>query len=163
LFQIFPPDAESPGNCLLIWTNAAQAKWHFFEEGAMPLQVAHGAILRCSMGLAPSSLQVLPVRRVTAGGMQAATILDHTPMVNTLPFGMCTSPANPAVAAATTAALGVLTPMPCMPATPAPWTPGAPTVLIGSAPALDNNCRLACLWAGMIEVVSVNQLTVTIP
>jgi hypothetical protein len=141
LFQIFPPDAESPGNCLLIWTNAAQAKWHFFEEGAMPLQVAHGAILRCSMGLAPSSLQVLPVRRVTAGGMQAATILDHTPMVNT----------------------GVLTPMPCMPATPAPWTPGAPTVLIGSAPALDNNCRLACLWAGMIEVVSVNQLTVTIP
>ena len=71
--------------------------------------------------------------------------------------------ARAAVAAATAAALGVLTPMPCIPATPAPWVPGAPTVLIGSVPALDHTCRLACLWAGTIEFVSPGQATVHIP
>lgn len=129
----------------------------------MALQAVNGAVLRCSMGLAPSTLQIPPTRRVMAGAMPAATIPDHVPMLNIMPFGLCTSPANPAVAAATTAALGVLTPMPCIPATPAPWVPGAPTVLIGSVPALDNTCRLACLWAGVIEFVSPGQATVHIP
>ena len=129
----------------------------------MPIQAVHGAVLRCSMGLAPGGLQVPPARRVMAGGMPAATIQDHAPLVNILPFGACTSPANPVVAAATAAKLGVLTPMPCIPATPAPWIPGAPTVLVGAVPALDHTCRLACLWAGMIEFVSPGQVTVNIP
>ena len=60
----------------------------------------------------------------------AANINDHIPMVNILPFGMCQSLANPMVAAATAAALGVLTPMPCIPVTPAPWVPGSPTDLV---------------------------------
>lgn len=129
----------------------------------MAIQAVHGAVLRCSMGLAPGSLQVPPVRRTSAGGLPAATILDNAPLVNIMPFGMCTSPANPAVAAATAAALGALTPMPCIPATPAPWAPGAPTVLIGSVPALDHTCRLACLWAGTIEFASPGQAAVQIP
>ena len=33
----------------------------------------------------------------------------------------------------------------------------------GSVPALDNTCRLACLWAGVIEFVSPGQATVHIP
>jgi hypothetical protein len=129
----------------------------------MALQAVNGAVLRCSMGLAPGTLQIPPTRRVMAGGMPAATIPDHVPLLNIMPFGLCASPANPAVAAATAAALGVPTPMPCLPATPAPWVPGAPTVLIGSVPALDNTCRLACLWAGVIEFVSPGQVTVHIP
>ena len=40
--------------------------------------------------------------------MPAANIMDHVPMVNIMPFGMCITPSNPAVAAATAAALGVL-------------------------------------------------------
>ena len=129
----------------------------------MAIQAVHGAVLRCSMGLAPGGLQVPPVRRASAGGSPAATILDNAPLANIMPFGMCTSPANPAVAAATAAALGVLTPMPCIPATSAPWVPGSPTVLIGNQPALNNTSQCMCMWAGVISVVFPGQVQTQVP
>lgn len=131
----------------------------------MPQQVVSGAMLACTFGLAPSSLQVLPVNRVTAGGMPAANIMDHVPMVNIMPFGMCMSLANPTVAAATAAALGVLTPMPCVPATSTPWAPGAvsPPATIANQPALDNVSKCVCMWAGVISVTMPGQLTVEVP
>lgn len=129
----------------------------------MPNQVCMGAMLKCSMGLAPSSLVVLPVNRVMTSNVPAANIMDNKPMVNIMPFGMCQSPANPTVAAATAAALGVLTPMPCVPNTPAPWVPGAPTVLIANQPALDDTSKLMCIWAGVIEVTYAGQATHQIP
>ena len=73
----------------------------------MPLQVCHGALMMCTFGLAPSSLVVLPQNRVMTNSVPDANIMDHIPMVNIMPFGMCTSLANPTVAAATTAALCV--------------------------------------------------------
>ena len=129
----------------------------------MALQVVMGAQLQCSFGAAPSAMVVLPSNRTMAGGVPAATIMDHVPLMNIMPFALCQSPANPTVAAATAAALGVLTPMPCIPATAAPWVPGAPTVLIGGMPALDNSCKLMCKWAGVIQVVSPGETTVMIP
>ncbi len=129
----------------------------------MPMHVCSGATLQCSFGLAPSSLVVLPVNRMITGNMPAANIMDNVPMVNIMPFGMCTSLANPAVASATAAALGVLTPMPCIPVTPAPWTPGAPTVLLANMPALDNTSTLMCTWAGVIQIVVPGQVTEQIP
>jgi hypothetical protein len=128
----------------------------------MAIQVCMGAMLQCSFGVAPSSLVVLPSNR-TLTTTPAATIMDHAPLVNVLPFGMCSSPANPVVIAATAAALGVLTPMPCVPATAAPWIVGAPTVLIGNMPALDNNSKLMCNWGGVIQIVNPGQTTVMIP
>ena len=121
------------------------------------------AQLMCTMGMAPSALTVPPLNRTTIGRQVAANIGDHKPLANILPFGLCRSPANPVVAAATAAALGVLTPMPCIPATPAPWVPGAVTVLLGNAPSLDNTCTLNCMWAGVIQVVSPGQVTHIIP
>ena len=129
----------------------------------MPIQVVNTAQLMCSMGMAPGTLMVLPLNRVMSGNQPAANIMDHVPMMNIMPFGMCRSPANPMVAAATAAALGVLTPMPCIPATPAPWMPGAATVLLGNMPALDNTCKLMCLWAGTIQVTNPGQVTHMIP
>jgi hypothetical protein len=128
----------------------------------MALQVNMGSMLQCSFGAAPSSLVVLPDNRVLTSTPDA-NIMDNKPLVNIMPFGMCSSLANPTVAAATAAALGALTPMPCVPATPAPWVPGAPTVLIGSIPALDNNCKLMCLWGGVIQITNPGQSTVMIP
>lgn len=125
--------------------------------------VCSGATLQCSFGLAPSTLVVLPVNQMNTSYMPAANIVDNKPMVNIMPFGMCTSLANPTVASATAAALGVLTPMPCIPVTPAPWAPGAPTVLLGNVPALNNTSKLMCTWAGVIQIVSPGQVTEQIP
>src|ERR1700712_5456652 len=123
----------------------------------MPVQVVSGAVLSCTFGVAPSTLTVLPVNRVTCSKMPAATIMDYAPMVNIAPFGVCISIANPQVAAATAAALGVLTPQPCIPATVSPWVPGAVTVAIAGQPALDNVSTCMCMWAGVITVVSPGQ------
>jgi hypothetical protein len=128
----------------------------------MGIQVAISANLQCSFGVAPSVLTVLPVNRTMTGG-PAANIMDHVPMLNILPFGMCNCPANPMVAAATAAALGVLTPMPCIPMTSAPWMPGAPTVMIGGMPSLQNSSKLMCQWGGVIQILAPGQFTVMVP
>jgi hypothetical protein len=129
----------------------------------MAMQVCMGANMTCTFGVAPSSLVVLPINRVMTDQVPDANIMDHIPMVNIMPFGMCSSPSNPTVAAATTAALGVLTPMPCIPATPSPWVPGAPTVLLGNQPTLDDSSKLICTWGGQISFVTPGEFTVEVP
>ncbi|MHA6485314.1 DUF4280 domain-containing protein [Paenibacillus sp. strain BS8-2] len=124
--------------------------------------VCGGATLQCTFGAAPSSLLTLPANGVV-NLMPAANIMDNKPMVNILPFGMCNSLANPMVASATAAALGVLTPMPCVPVTAAPWAPGSPTVLIGNMPALNNSSKCMCNWGGVISVTAPGQMTIQVP
>ncbi len=124
--------------------------------------VCGGAMMKCSFGVAPSSLMVLPVNRVM-NIMPIANIMDNKPLLNILPFGMCNSPANPMVAAATAAALGVLTPMPCIPVTVAPWTPGSPTVQVGNMPALNNSSKCMCNWGGIIQILNPGQMTIMVP
>lgn len=117
----------------------------------MPSQVVAGAMLMCTFGMAPSTLNVIRPN-VLDEGRPAANITDAAPMVNVPPFGMCTSLANPTVAAATAAALGTLTPMPCVPALTGTWTPMAPTSLIGGQPALVQGATLMCAYGGVISV-----------
>ncbi len=130
----------------------------------MGMCVCNGAILQCTFGAAPSTLIVFPSNAVmTSASMPIANIMNNKPIANILPFGMCNSLANPTVAAATAAAMGVLTPMPCIPATDAPWSPGSPTVLIGGLPALNNSSKCMCRWGGVISVTLSMQTTVQIP
>ena len=129
----------------------------------MAQQVVSGALMMCSFGVAPAALNVLPTNKTLCGGPPAANIMDHIPMLNIPPFGMCSSLANPTVAAATAAAMGVLTPMPCVPLTVAPWAPGAPTVLIGNMPALDSTSTCMCTWAGVISITMPGQVTTNVP
>ena len=117
------------------------------------------AMLACSFGMAPSTLNVMPTSRVIIEGKPAATIADVVPGANIPPFGMCTSVANPTVVAATAAALGVLTPMPCVPV-PMPWVPGSPTVLIGGKPAVNLNCKATCAYGGVIQLMPPGTPTV---
>ncbi|HWL41324.1 MAG TPA: DUF4280 domain-containing protein [Ilumatobacter sp.] len=120
----------------------------------MPQQVVNGAATLCSFGMAPSTLMVLPAGRVMAENMPAANILDNKPFVNIMPFGLCSSLANPITAAQTAAALGVLTPGTCTPMTVAPWMPGAPKTLVANAPALTNNSQCMCAYGGVITITT---------
>jgi len=128
----------------------------------MPQQVCTTALLQCTFGLAPSVFNATP-KQVNTSNLAAGNIMDNKPLANIPPFGMCNSLANPAVASATAAAMGVLTPMPCTPMFPAPWIPGVPTVLIRHLPALDNTCKLMCAYMGVVTVNFPGQVTHLIP
>jgi hypothetical protein len=128
----------------------------------MANQVVAGALMQCSFGMTPAPLAVLPQNQVMAGGpIPAANIFDMKPLLNVPPFGMCSAPSNPVVAAATAAALGVLTPMPCIPVPAGTWLPGDPSVLIGFLPALTNDCKLMCAWGGIIQINVPGEFVVT--
>ncbi|WP_077000839.1 DUF4280 domain-containing protein [Variovorax sp. KK3] len=127
----------------------------------MPMQVCTGAQISCSMGLAPSVFTATPMLASMPAG-PPGHVQDNVPFLNIAPFGMCRSPANPAVASATAAASGVLTPMPCVPVTPSPWVPGATKVKLGGLPALHDGCTLQCIWGGAISVVTPGQTTVEV-
>jgi hypothetical protein len=118
--------------------------------------------MMCTMGLAPSVFNATP-KNVMTSFMPAGNIMDNKPIMNIPPFGMCQSPSNPTVAAATAAALGVLTPMPCVPMTVAPWAPGSATLLVAGSPALNNTSSLACMWGGVIKIANPGQTTEMIP
>ncbi|MFT4106964.1 MAG: DUF4280 domain-containing protein [Lacrimispora sp.] len=128
----------------------------------MGICVCGGSLLQCAFGAAPASLTVLPISKVLSS-TPVATIMDNKPMVNVLPFGMCSSPSNPQVAAATAAALGVLTPMPCLPVISAPWAPGSPAVLVGGYPVLNNASKLICSWGGVIQIVNPVTMNIMVP
>lgn len=128
----------------------------------MAMNTCMGGMMMCPFGLAPSSIVPTP-KPILTSNMVAANIMDHAPIMNIPPFGACTSLANPVVASATAAALGVLTPMPCIPNTPAPWVPGAPTVLLQNFPALNNTSQLMCVWGGVITFTAPGQFTHLIP
>ncbi len=121
--------------------------------------VVSGAMLLCSFGMAPSSYTAIGL--VSAGGMPVGTIKDSIPMLNIKPFGMCMSPSNPTVAAATAAALGVLTPMACIPVTGTPWTPGAPLTSATGLPLITASSTCNCAWGGVITVSFPGQVQVT--
>ena len=129
----------------------------------MPQLVCNGATLTCPFGIAPSQLTVLPKNRVMTSNQPAANSMDNVPMLNVMPFGMCTTLSNPQVAAATSAAMGVLTPIPCIPVITAPWAPGSPTVQIGGQPAVNSTCQLICVWGGVIMVTNPGEMTITVP
>jgi uncharacterized Zn-binding protein involved in type VI secretion len=102
--------------------------------------------------MAPATLNALSAPTVLIEGKPAATTFDNAPVANIPPFGMCSTLSNPTVAAATAAALGVLTPMPCVPVIPAPWTPGSATTLIGGKPALTTPATCTCAYGGVITI-----------
>jgi len=109
----------------------------------------------CTFGLVPSTLIVTPKGTpVVVEGRPVATILDNIGISNIVPFGLCTSLANPITAAQTAAAMGVLTPGACTPVVPAPWAPGAPMTLVNGTPALTLGSMCNCVYGGAISIVN---------
>lgn len=117
-------------------------------------------MVKCPFGSAPVPFSALPAPRVVINGRPAGVMTDMTSIVNIPPFGMCQNPANPTVAAATAAALGVLTPMPCIPVPAGTWLNTSPKVMIGGRPAMTDGSTLMCAWGGQISVQFSGQTTV---
>jgi len=128
----------------------------------MAMHVVDGAMLQCSMGVGLSRFVVLPTRKDWST-TPAATVDDHVSMMNILPFGLCHSPLNPAVATATTAAAGVLTPQACVPCTNTRWVPGVPNNQIAGSNVLNSSSLLLCQWGGAITVAQPGQTTASVP
>ncbi len=126
----------------------------------MGFLVCAGATLQCSFGTTPSTLIVLPRNMLCP--LPVANIMDHVPFLNILPFGMCTTISNPAVASATAAAFGVLTPVSCIPVIPSPWLIGSPKMLVENFPALTSESKLMCAWGGIIQIINPGQFKIQV-
>lgn len=116
----------------------------------MPLLVVNGAATSCTgcPGTRSRLLTSAPAG-VTAGQqcMQTATIFDHLPVVNVVPFGACS----------------FLSGNPCVPATAGLWTGGvlgAP--LVGFSPVLTDAHVLPCAVGGTISITDPGQRDVEV-
>lgn len=119
----------------------------------MGVAAVNGCTVSCIFGSAPGQL-VAAQATCLGNGIPMATIKD----VTIPPLGLCSSLANPAVASATTAALGVLTPQPCTCVPAGTWTPGKPSVMVGGVPALSTDSKLMCgLGMGQISINAPGQ------
>jgi len=121
--------------------------------------VCQGTLLQCNFGVAPMPMIVLPEHKTLAGVLPVANINDHLPMANIPSFGLCSCLKNPEVQAATTAALGVLTPMPCMPVTTKAWESGASQLKLAGKPVVTEQSTLKCQWGGEIKVIKPAPVT----
>ena len=173
-FMIFGCGCEMAGTTV----SKILAKWFKGKEMAlaMGLEMAIARLgVFAAMWLAPllsERFAVNGTHSVTAPLLFASLLLVvgllnffvFTIMDNKFPtFGMCSSLGNPTVAAATAAAMGVLTPMPCAPVIPAPWVPGAPTVLVCGKPLLNNSSKLMCAYGGVIQINMTPAMMVNTP
>jgi hypothetical protein len=129
-------------------------------------QLCTGALLTCSSGLMPGSLNALPTKKVLTT-TPAGNIGDVAPMASIPSFGLCRSLGNPATAAATAIAsavppgIFVLVPMPCIPMVSS-WIPTAPTTLVGGMPTTNASSTATCLYGGCITVSFPGQATVMV-
>lgn len=114
--------------------------------------VIQGTLLKCSFGNLCTPIMVQADKKVNAT-FPVAVKSNHIPFLNILPFGMCSNPANPMVAAATAAALGVPTTAPCVPCTGEDWSGGSSKVKIGGKEAIHAGSCLKCLYGGNIRAV----------
>ncbi|MCP4922838.1 MAG: DUF4280 domain-containing protein [bacterium] len=127
----------------------------------MGLAITSGAIMQCTFGVSPCPLNVLPILKPMLPTGTVANILDFIPFLNIANFGMCNTPSNPVVAAATAAKLGVFTPAACVPAIVSPWLPTDLDTMF-FAPALTSSSKTMCAWGGVVSITTPLPVNVTI-
>ncbi|MCR5520645.1 MAG: DUF4280 domain-containing protein [Lachnospiraceae bacterium] len=128
----------------------------------MGVLVKAGATLTCTFATGTSTLMTTAQMNSVTSGSPAATINDCAPVTNIPPFPACTSMSNPAVSAATAAALGVLTPSTCIPTIAGSWTAEKTNVSIGGSVCLTSGCQLSCGYGGVIKIASPGQTKVNL-
>jgi Domain of unknown function (DUF4280) len=110
------------------------------------LAVTDGAVLKCDMGSATSTLTVTTDPFIQIESALAATIFDYQPSANVKPFGVC-----------------AITGGPCVPVIPAPWMPGEAAILLAAMfPILPADSTLRCAVGGTIRIISPGQFSLLI-
>jgi len=122
----------------------------------MSLVVVSGASCQCTFGLAPSCFSATTAVKERVDGKIVGTVMDGAPVQNIRPFGLCITLSNPAVAAATAAALGVLTPQPCVPVTQK-WSGPAATYRADGQSVIVQTSTCSCAYGGVITVSNPGQ------
>lgn len=138
--------------------NAQEGPSDASEFGKADSYVCSGATMRCSFGDKSARLTVYPDRTVFLTGQPMANISDHTSLYNIAPFGKCHTTRYPATGAATAAAHGRLTPMPCVPGTKSNWRNGKDDYIIKGNPALLKSSYCKCCYGGIIRIVKDGQV-----
>lgn len=128
------------------------------DDGNADSYVCSGATLKCTFGDRNAKLTVYPDRTVFLTGQPMANITDHTSLYNIFPFGKCHTTKFPATGAATAAAHGRLTPMPCVPGTMSNWINGKDDYIIKDAPALLKSSYCRCCYGGVITITDDGQI-----
>ncbi len=125
--------------------------------GNVDSYVCSGATMKCSFGSASARLTVYPDRTVYLTDQPMANITDHISLYNIAAFGRCRTTAFPPTGAATAAAHGKLTPMPCVPGTQSNWMNGKNDVLVKGDAALLKSSYCRCCWGGIITITKDGQ------
>ena len=112
----------------------------------MPKLVTSGAMLKCSLGSVQNQLQIQAASGITSATAPVATIAHAAPG-NFRSFGACSA---------------ISPPQPCTPAPAGAWTPGSPTVRMGTVPVLNQSCQCQCQRGGVISIVASGQQTTTV-
>ena len=123
--------------------------------------VVTGGTALCTFGTMPGVISAGAQKKLLIEGKPAATILDFNAQCIS-PFGLCTTPTNPAVQAATAAAFGVLTPQPCALMPEGTWRPSRLTVQAGGSPVLTTECQGKCIYGGCIAITNPGQSKVSV-
>jgi hypothetical protein len=103
--------------------------------------VCNGAMLKCTKGGAPSTLQILPTNKIFLNSQPMAFISDTIPMVNIMPFGPC---------------LRQSPPPPCIPNISGKWDKEISHFLSSEA-AVSTNSTCKCSMGGTISIVNEGQ------
>lgn len=123
----------------------------------MSLAVVAGATIACTMAVPGNTSSLVSTSTILIDNKPALTIKDNAFGANVIPFPLCQAPANPAVQAATAAAMGVPTPSACMGNFIGPWLPEQVDKILGSSPCLTQGCTLQCAWGGTIQILNPGQ------
>ena len=114
----------------------------------------------CPFATGTSTLNCSSATQIQTSGAVVATVNDCAPGTNIAPFPACTHPANPAVVAATAAAMGVPTPSTCLLALSGTWTAEKTNVSYGGSLSLTSSGQLPCGYGGVITIASPGQTKV---
>ena len=128
----------------------------------MGIPVVTGGKAMCSMGLGVFNLTA--AGNVMIENKPVLTTKDIAFGANIAPMGavMCQSLANPMVASATAAALGVLTPQPCTLVPAGMWIPGTMNCRVKGIGIVDSSCSLMCAYAGKISITFPGAVKTTV-